>query len=292
MDYVIITTAKDEAEYIRHTLESVCQQTLKPRQWIIVDDGSTDDTPEIVKEYLNRYDWITLVERDNAHVERMGGGKVVRAFYSGFEAIATHDYDFIVKLDADLSLPRNYFEEVSKAFENDDRIGLAGGYCLEKKGDILIKPKINNWHLRGAIKAYRKKCFEEIGGLQEIWNWDGMDEMTAMYRGWKIKILPLEVIHHRVTSSSYNQILHSFQSGKEKYREGDDPVLALIRSLIRFKQKPFFVCGLVFGGGYLYSLFSKPSKHVDKDLQKFIRRFHYNRIFKAIRVNARHCLKV
>lgn len=290
-NFVIITPAKDEAGYIRYTLESVCYQTLKPRQWVIVDDGSTDDTPEIVKEYLNQYEWITLVERGNAHEERMGGGKVVRAFYKGFETVATHDYDFIVKLDADLSLPHDYFAEVSKAFERDDRIGLAGGYCVEKRGDDLVKPRVNAWHLRGAIKAYRRECFEEIGGLKEIWNWDGMDEMTAMYKGWKIEILPLEVIHHRFTSSSYNHILHSFQSGKEKYREGDDLVLALVRSLVRFKRKPFLISGLAFGSGYVYALFSRPLKHVDKDLQKFIRSFHYNRIFKGIRAYAKQYLK-
>lgn len=153
---------------------------------------------------------------------------------------------------------------------------------IEKKNEKLLNQKVSNLHLRGAIKAYRKECFEGIGGLQEIWNWDGLDEKKAMYLGWKIKILPLAVIHHRVTTSAYNPIVHSFRGGKEKYREGDDLILALIRSLVRIKRRPFLILGISFFVGYLYSLLTRPTKHVDRDLQKFIRKFHYNRIFKAI----------
>lgn len=216
----------------------------------------------------------------------MGGGKVVRAFYSGYKTIKEHDYEFIVKLDADLYLPNNYFEKVAAAFQEDSNIGLCGGYCVEKKNGKLIKARTARDHIRGAIKAYRKQCFEEIGGLQEIWNWDGLDEMRAIYLDWKIKILPLAVIHHRVTTSAYNPIIHSFRSGKEKYREGDDFILALIRSLVRVKRRPFLILGISFFVGYLYSLLTRPTKHVDRDLQKFIRKFHYNRIFKAIGSNA------
>ena len=282
MKYVIITPAKDEEKYIENTLKSVTIQTLLPWQWIVVDDGSMDNTAKIIKDYQKCFPWIKLVRNKNTSEKRMGGEKVVRAFYCGFKSITNHDYEFIVKLDADLTLPKNYFENVINAFKEDAQIGLCGGYCIDKKGGLLIKERVSNWHLRGAIKTYRKSCFEEIGGLKEIWNWDGFDEMKARYLGWKVKILPNAVIHHRVTSSSYNAISYYFLSGKEKYKEGDDILLAFIRSLVRFKRKPFIICGLSFFTGYLCSSIQRPAKYVDKDFQKFIRTFHYKRIIHKI----------
>ena len=137
MDYVIITPAKNEEKYIRYTLDSVVNQTLKPVEWIIVNDGSTDRTAEIVEEYVKKHVWIKLITiRKNE--KRAPGSKVVRAFYSGYTKIKK-DYDVISKLDADLTLPINYFRKVIDSFQDEKKVGLCGGYCkINKKGKWMI----------------------------------------------------------------------------------------------------------------------------------------------------------
>lgn len=282
--YAIITPAKNEENYIENTLHSICTQTIKPTEWIIVNDGSTDRTKEIVENYAQKYPWIRLINNDTYHEKRAGGSKVVRAFYEGYNSIENHDYDFIVKLDADLTLPKNYFEEVSKCFENNLKVGLCGGYCVVEKNGKLVKEKSAGYHLRGPIKSYRKECFEDIGGLKPVLNWDGLDEMTTMFKGWTIKILPLQVFHHRPTSTTINRgLFSSFRSGKEYYCNSYDFFLAILRSITFGKRTmPYMISGIIFLFGFITAFCLREKKHVDKKLEKYIRSFQYNRIFKFV----------
>lgn len=284
MKYIIITPAYNEEKYIRYTLDSVVNQTILPRQWIIVDDGSSDRTAEIVKEYVEKYDWIKLFNNYTCKEKRAGGAKVVRAFYIGYNSIKKHDYDFIVKLDADLTLPKNYFEEITKCFENNKKVGLCGGYCSVIKNGKLKKEKSASYHLRGPIKSYRKECFDQIGGLKPILGWDGIDEMTAIYKGWDVKILPLQVIHHRPTSTEINRGIESLMfSGREYYKDGNDLLLALLKAFqISVRKEPLIVSGLIFYCNFIYAMIKNEPRNVDKKLAKFIRNFQYNRILRIL----------
>ena len=279
--YVIITPARNEERYITHTLNSVCKQTLTPHQWIIVDDGSSDKTPSIVYGYAKRNPWIKLIKNNTFDEKRAGGPKVVRAFYDGYYTITERNYDFIVKLDADLTLPHNYFEVVAKCFQANTKVGLCGGYCVNEKNGKLTKEKTASYHVRGAFKAYRKECFDDIGGLKQVWDWDGLDQMTAMYLGWEIRVLPLAVIHYRETSKEYNRILHSFRSGKEYYKMGHDLFLGLVKSIVLVAKRPFFLRGIFFLIGFLVACAKKENRIVDNGLAKFIRKFQYDRIKRA-----------
>ena len=280
--YIIVTPAKNEEKIIEHTLYSVGDQTLLPHQWIIVDDGSTDRTSTIVEKYIKKYPWITLIKNDNYDEKRAGGPKVVRAFYKGYDSISDYDYDFIVKLDADLTLPNNYFETVSGCFKDSPRVGICGGYCVDEKEGRLVKEKTAEFHVRGAFKAYRKECFSDIGGIKQVWDWDGLDQMMAMYSGWEVKVLPLAVIHHRETSEEYNRIKHSYRSGKEYYRMGYDFFLALLKSISIMAKRPFLLGSALFFFGFTVAFLNKSKKIVDNELAGFIRKFQYNRILKRV----------
>lgn len=182
-NYIVITPAHNEESYIRFTLDSVVAQTSLPAQWVIVDDGSTDGTASIVRDYADKHPWIKLVKNSPHDTKRQGGGNVVRAFNYGYQALDITDFEFIVKLDADLTLPPNYFEEVGKSFLSEPGIGLCGGFLTAPSNGTWKNEGTASYHLRGAIKAYRKKCFDQIGGLVVTLNWDGIDEMKAMSLG-------------------------------------------------------------------------------------------------------------
>jgi glycosyltransferase involved in cell wall biosynthesis len=286
IDYVIVTTAKNEEKYIKYTLDSVCNQIHIPKEWIIVDDGSNDSTSSIVEQYVKCYPWIRLIKTDDGVRKRDGGIKLVHVWNIGYRALKTTDYEFLVRLDADITLPKNYFMEISECFQNNAKVGLCGGYILNKFEDgTIIKEKAPLYHIRGAFKAFRKKCFDEIGGFPPVINWDGLDEMKAMYLGWSTKTLPLDVIHHRPTSTAMNNgVKFALSIGREYYLDGSDLIIALLRSIkIGRLYKPRIISGISFYLGFLNAFFTRPTKHVDHDFEKFILEFHYNRIIHAIK---------
>lgn len=151
----IIIPAFNEEEVIGSVVESITS-AFPESKIIVVNDGSTDDTADIVKKYQKQYSWIKLVNNENKIEKRLSGAKVIKAFYLGYNTLMNHDYEFIVKLDADLILPEDYCERVSIAFKENSKLGLCGGYCVEKKNGKLIKARTAKDHIRGAIKAYRK----------------------------------------------------------------------------------------------------------------------------------------
>jgi len=280
MKYIVITPVKNEAEHIRYTLDSVTGQTCLPSRWIIVDDGSTDNTAEIVTEYTHRYPWISLVRKHNTEEARSGGVKVVRAFNTGCAEANLQEYDFIVKLDGDLELPADYFETVIHTFEQDEKTGICGGRILNKYGNEFILEKSNDYHVRGAFKSVRTACFMQIGGFPETWNWDGLDEMKAMFYGWKTHVFEKDVKHYRPTSQAYNPYKHAYKSGKEYYCMRTDFILTFIRFLLRIPRKPYFAGACCFLYGYIAAFFTREPFTIDRPLGKFINRFHYKRIFK------------
>lgn len=284
MEYIIITPAKNEEKFIEHTLQSVLGQTAKPKKWVIVDDGSTDNTALIVTKYLSKYDFLHLIKKDSTKEERSGGSKVVRAFNAGYDAIRNDKYDFIVKLDADLTLPANYFEEVIKCFEMTPRIGLCGGYCVIEENGKYVPESYSEDHVRGAFKAYRRECFEDIGGLKQIWSWDGMDEAAIAFHGWELRVLPLAVIHHRPTSKEYNLLKHSYKTGREMYKERIELLSLLIISAVYCFRKPAIIGSILFIVGYFVSWIKKEEKVIDKDLGEYIRKDRYQKIMNKFRI--------
>lgn len=280
MKYVIITPTKNEEKYIEYTLRSVCAQTLKPKEWIIVNDGSADRTAEIVEKYIESNSWIKLINNNTVNEKRSVGSKVVRAFYVGYDSLKNHDYDFIVKLDADLTLPKNYFEVVSEEFYSNKKLGICGGIIFYyNKNNRMIKEKVALYHVRGALKAYRKKCFEDIEGLKPVLGWDGIDEMTAMMKGWEIRILPLEVIHHRLTGKEGGLLKTRIKNGKGFYIIGYHPFFLLLRTIYKVLEQPYVIGSILTLLSFIKCYFDKNINHIDnKELIKFIRKKQIKRL--------------
>ena len=277
MKYVIITPAKNEEKLIKFILSSVVNQTIRPSKWIIVDDNSNDKTYEIVKDYARDYDWIKIT-KCSINNKRAEGAPIIKAFYVGYELIKNDDWDFIVKLDADLTLPKDYFETVINCFRQNNDVGMAGGYCETIVNGIMKREHNATYHIRGPMKSIRRECWEDIGGFKAVLGWDGLDEMMAMYHNWKTKNIDKKVIHHRPTTSDYDQRSHAYLEGYSKYKNGSNVTLIILRALRRLSKKPRIIYSLYFLSGYFKAMMNKESKNVTPELEKFINKFHLERI--------------
>ena len=243
MKYYVVIPAHDEELYIAQTLDSLVSQTVQPSNVVVVDDHSNDRTAKIAMTYVEKFDYIDMVhkESDSAHLP---GSKVIKAFNLGLDGL-DENYDVIVKLDADLILPTNYFEKIIKAFESDPKIGMAGGFAyIEKNGNWELESLADQDHIRGAFKAYRKKCFQDIGGLRTAMGWDTADELLAQYHGWKIYTdQSLIVKHLKPTGAKYNQEAR-YKQGESFYTLGYGFAITLVASAklaMKKKQPKLFI---------------------------------------------------
>ena len=280
MDYIIIMPAFNEEENIADTLNALIQQTLLPKRLIVVNDGSSDATPQIVETYRREYPWMELVN-NNIKAAYAPGGKVVKAFYHGFNTIDV-PYDVVVKLDADLILPPHYFERVMDMFQNDDQLGIAGGINVVKRnGDWVYENFSDKDHVKGAYKAYRKSCFEAIGGLRPSLGWDTADELIAMYHGWKVKTDPSLTIKHvraRGTSSGFIKIMKKI--GYSMYRLRYGLFITMISAMkAGLVNRPFIISGFTVLYGWFEALLRRDDFIVNKEEGKFIRQFRRRRMF-------------
>ena len=191
MNYYIVIPAHNEEAFIALTLESLSEQTLLPSKVVVVDDNSTDKTSEIVQEFASKFSYISLVKKTSEAIH-LPGSKVIQAFHKGFETL-DNNYDVIVKLDADLILPKNYFETIINTYKSDSKIGMAGGFAyIEKNGDWILENLTDKDHIRGAFKAYRKECFKDLTLYGE------MHRLIPSILSWKgFKIVEVKVNHRK-----------------------------------------------------------------------------------------------
>ena len=207
MEIVIIIPAYNEEEFIEQCLKSLLNQTHKAKNIVVVDDGSSDATPEIVKELSAKHENLKLVLKSKSYSHEPGG-KIVEAFNSGLKSL-TVDCDIICKFDADLIFPSNYLETIAAAFSEDPNLGMYGGFCtILKNNSWQIENLTNHDHLRGPLKAYRKECFKSMDGLVSAMGWDTIDEMKARFHGWEVVTNSnLLVKHLKPTGHKYKKKL-------------------------------------------------------------------------------------
>lgn len=271
--------AYNESQYIRLTIESLCQQTLLPDQLVIVNDNSTDDTASIIAEYVNQYPWITLANKKSDALH-LPGSKVVQAFNYGLNHLnSSIAYDFIVKLDADLILQSNYFETIAAVFEQDKTIGMAGGFAyIEQKRDWVLENLTNKDHIRGAFKAYRKDCFEQIGGLKPAMGWDTVDELLCKYYNWNIQTIDdLKVKHLKPTGAMYNKAAR-YKQGEAFYRLHYGFLITFIAALKLASKKKKPLLFLDYLKGFFKAKNEKQPYLVTEEQGLFIRNYRWAKI--------------
>lgn len=285
MKTVLITPFLNEETVIGDLIKSVIAQELQPAKWVLVDDGSSDNSVNIIKKITKDQDWISLVQLDHKSQKRSIGAKIINAFNSGLATISINDYDIIMKLDADLILPENYIKEITRQFTKNPSIGLCGGVCgLVEKGEIKLERKTNLDHVRGALKAYRRECFQEIGGLVNRMGWDSVDEYKTRYKNWEVKVLPdLMVTHLKETNIKTGYTRASFKNGIMLYTIRFDFPLLMTNVLKRFLWKPYIIQGLAILFGYCYAFLFREEKIIDKKLGKFIRKYRYSKIVEKLK---------
>lgn len=270
--YVLITPARNEAQFIELTLRSVVAQTRRPLRWVIVSDGSSDGTDEIVQGYAAQYDWIELV-RTPERAERHFAGKV-RAFNAGMARVADLPYDVIGNLDADVSFGPNHFQCLVGKFAEQPGLGVVGAPFREGtyQYDYRFTNIENVW---GGCQLFRKECFEDIGGYVAVKGGciDHIAVVSARMKGWKTRTFAETVcIHHRGMGTALAGRWHAkFRHGAKDYSVGNHPVWQLFRSVYQMKQRPFVMGGLALGAGYFWSMVRRRERPVSRELVEFTR---------------------
>jgi len=248
MDYYIVIPAHNEEAFIQLTLDSLASQTILPKKVVVVNDNSTDRTAEIVTAFAAKNSWASLVNKTSEAIH-LPGSKVIQAFHKGFETL-DENYDIIVKLDADLILPNNYFETILNIFKADSKVGMAGGFAyIEKNGEWILENLTDKDHIRGAFKAYRKACFLQIGNLKPAMGWDTVDELLSKFYGWKVVTeASLKVKHLKPTGANYNKTAR-YKQGEAFYTLGYGFWITAIASakLAMMKKKPLLFLDYIRG---------------------------------------------
>jgi glycosyltransferase involved in cell wall biosynthesis len=284
MNIYIVIPAHNEEDSIGLTLDSLVMQSLLPTKVVVVNDNSTDDTEQIIEAFATKYPWITLVNA-NTSDEHLPGTKIINAFYKGFESL-DNNYDVICKFDADLIFPENYLETLVYHFNTNKQLGIVAGHCYIKKGDDWqLESLTSKDHIRGALKAYRKACFLEIGQLKRAMGWDTIDELLATYYGWTYKTDDsLKVKHLKPTGAYYNKNANYLQ-GEAFYRLRMGFLLSMLSFIkLAYKKKRLsFFKDYLFG--YLKASKNKSEYLITKDQGKFVRQFRWKNIRKKFYIN-------
>ena len=279
MNFSIIIPAHNEADSIGLTLYSLTNQTIKPKQIIVVNDNSTDTTQSVVESYAQKHSFISLIHNKSSN-QHLPGSKIINAFYKGYETL-DDDYDVICKFDADLIFANNYLEQLAHHFKNNDKLGMVSGFCyIEKNGEWVLENLTRKDHIRGALKAYRKDCFLEIGKLKPSMGWDTVDELLAQYYGWHILTdESLHVKHLKPTGISYNKASKYLQ-GEAMYKMHYGFLITIISALKLAHKKGSFFLFKDYMSGYFKAKKEKIDFLVSEEEGKFIRTLRWKGILK------------
>ncbi|MEQ9407219.1 MAG: glycosyltransferase family A protein [Fuerstiella sp.] len=276
--YVLISPCRNEAEFARRTLDSVVNQSIPPALWVVVDDGSTDDTPKILAEYAAKHDFIRVVRRDDRGKRAVGPG-VIEAFYAGLETVDLQDFDYLCKLDLDLDLPELYFQILMERMEKEPRIGTCSGkpYFISPSDGRLVSEGLGDENSIGASKFYRVSCFQQIGGFVRQVMWDGIDGHRCRMLGWiacSWDDPDLRFIHLRPMGSSQQSIFTGrLRWGFGQYFMGTGPLYMTASAVFRMSRHPVLLGGLCMWWGYVRSWLRRVPRYEDLEFRRFLRRY-------------------
>lgn len=275
--YILVSPCRDEALYMRKTINSIVSQTIQPKQWIIVDDGSTDETPKILEAAAKKYDFIKVISKVDRG-DRLVGPGVIEAFYTGYKSIENEEYDYICKLDMDLEIPSGYFENLMARMEVNPRIGTCSGKpYFYGKGTELVSEKCGDETSVGMIKFYRHQCFKQIDGFVREVMWDTIDCHRCRMLGWiacSWDDPDIRFIHLRAMGSSHKGILRGrMRHGYGQYFMGTSFWYLTVSSIYRMSRPPVIVGGLAIWFGYVLSMLQRNKQYHDLEFRSFIRKY-------------------
>lgn len=288
LSYVLITPARNEAELIELTIQSMLAQTLIPLKWIIVSDGSTDGTDEIVRRYADGHHWIELI-RMPERKERHFAGKV-DAFNAGYARVKELDFDVVGNLDADTSFEPDHFQFLMEKMQEHPELGVAGAPFREGsfQYDYRYQNIENVW---GGCQLFRRACYEAIGGYMPLKGGciDHVAVVSARFRGWKTRTFPDRVcLHHRkMGTAEQSQLKAKFRLGQKDHSVGNHPLWQLFRSLYQMTKRPILIGGAVLGAGYVWTMMRGTKVPLSRELVTFIRREQMKRLRKQLFGNHR-----
>ncbi|MEZ6233643.1 MAG: glycosyltransferase family 2 protein [Phycisphaerales bacterium] len=302
---LIISPCRDEQDHIRACIDSVAAQTVRPTLWIIVDDGSTDRTPEILADAAREHDFIRVVRRDNRGQRSVGPG-VIEAFYAGLDAAAdpsdspaTHapdsalstqhsalPFDFLGKFDADLELPPTYFQRCLDEFDRDPCLGNFSGKVYLRDDDGALTPeRMGDENAIGAAKLYRTTCFNDIAGFVRHVGWDGIDGHMCRLKGWVARSADepdLRIIHRRLMGSSHISVAHGRRRwGLAKWFMGSSLPYMLAVAAYRTLERPYILGGLWILQGYLSAMLARKPRLDTPGFRAHLRRYEWRSLLRG-----------
>jgi glycosyltransferase involved in cell wall biosynthesis len=286
MDYVIITPAYNEEKHIGQTIDSVLSQQILPKVWVIVDDGSTDGTADVIKRKAEQHTWIRYVFRPKTDGQTYFASSVY-AILAGLEEISVIPFDYIAILDADISLFDSYYETIFQLFSQDPKLGIASGNSADRVGERIKKHLYDRRSCGKAIMVFRRQCYDDIGGLMPM-KYGGEDTCAcfmARMKGWKTWAFhELLVMHNKPlgTGASRNLLKIRFRQGISEYFLATHPLFLIAKSLRRcIKESPILIGGLARMAGFVYAHFMGEERQISDELIKYIRSEQRNRVIKG-----------
>jgi poly-beta-1,6-N-acetyl-D-glucosamine synthase len=272
--YAIVTAAYNEEKCIEKVIESIANQHLLPKKWIIVSDGSADGTDEIVKRYAAKYDFLELVRITEDHPRNFNAQ--LNAINLGFSHLADTRFAFVANLDADITLDPDYFANLLAEFANDPALGLAGGYIYEEQsGEFRSRSTNSISSVAHGVQCFRRECLEALGGYSPF-SWGGTDTHAGVclrMLGWKVHSIPaLKAYHHRPTGGGFGAIRYSFRGGIMDHYLGTHPLFELFRIARRITAKPYFTAAFVRFAGFVWAYCKGAKREVSPEFIEFLRK--------------------
>jgi len=274
---LVISPVRNEAAHIEQTVLAVAAQTRRPDLWLIVNDESTDETPQILSQLAERFDFMSVIDGQpstrSVSKDRLAVAAEARAFNTGLNSVPWQTFTHIAKLDGDIELPPNYFERLLDEFQRDPSLGLAGGVLRERDGSQGREDSPSDYHVRGALKCYTKDCLTAIGGIEERLAWDAIDEIYARLKGFKTRTLPELIGLHLRTCGSADGILRgTARHGRCAYIIHFPLPWISLRAVKIASYRPVVLSGFAFLGGYLWASVVKTPRVEDPAFRAFVHR--------------------
>jgi len=277
----IISPVRDEAQYVRRTLEAMVAQTVQPQEWLFIDDGSTDDTRAIIESYVSDHPWIRVISRDNRGYRQLGSG-VIAAFNFGRERLNHQDYQFIAKLDGDMSFPPRYLEVMLERLQDEPQLAAVSGKVFRPEKEGLVEEFIIDEMVAGQFKLYKRAAFDDIGGFTQTILWDGIDIHRCRMKGYRTLSFDhpeARLFHHRLMGSSDSSVYTGrARLGRGIWFMGYHPLYAIASGLFRMHERPYVIGGLIIIASYCYAAVRREPQFEDREFIRDLRRWQMKQL--------------